>query len=524
MPLEFNVSGLVQAPASPFVVRFPGWDDVVHYGASCWMTQGQYWANRKAREAELAKSPTPQLVADFAKIGQSIDDLQDAMVTLSVLGRVLVKTTGRAIPGLGWVATAADVLNTLNIFYPPNALSVGRWMSTKSKKRATADASRLSGGTYRRRLLDTRKTGRLGLGYGEVLQVLQTTDLLLGVGLSLGPIFGGATDTLLGIARGAEFSVPGIEEVLFGCRSSAALARLDQFLGFPGSAALPLTLAGPIGMALGAFGVGAKSFTSATYADGRIRIMFPGILPWADLVLGLPPGTAEQEVAKILTPYVGPAQAGVAAVLHGFGAAYNFLSQAVTQFTRAASELWSVAADVGWEMTAEMAVGQALLTEVLRPAMQASGWGDIAAAAAARPWWGGALPSVPAAAEMLVGDVSVALREQVALARQTWLSSVPAGVMRDFCSGLLCSVVDDLVEALEGPDVPIAEDSGELWRGAVGMQERELVWAYNHGDVDGLAYVEGSAALTPPAGEGYADVSEQLGLFNSLWPGEFYGW
>jgi hypothetical protein len=524
MPLSLNVSGVFGVEPSRFRVVFPGWDDVVHWQPRSTLDEATYQQWRARTFGQLAASPTPQVVRDFGRIGQEIDNVQDALVTLSVLGRLSVKLTGRLLPGVGWVATAADVLNLLNVFYPPNAFGVGRWLANMEKKRGYLEGSKLTGGTYKRRLMQTLKTGKVGLGYGEVLQMLQTTDELFGVGLSLGPIFGAASDALFGIARGAEFEFPGFADVMMSERSQSALFRVDEYFGVPVSRLLNPGVAAYIGFMLGALGVGAEGFSSATVAYDRLRISWPGVIPALDFVAGVPVGTTEQQIARGLSPFVGAAQAGVAAVLYAFGATQGFLYNGMVQFGRAAAWLGGYRDDLPWETHLDLVVGQALMVGFLKPAMTSGAWGDVAARFAGRPWWGGALPLVEGAGDMTVGQVSAAVRDGGGRAPQVWLESVPSGVLRDFAHELVNTTVDELLEAMEGPGQDQRVDSGQLWRAGLAMQEHNLLWPIAHTDGEGLAYILAAAGAMPALGEGFLSRGDLEGVFREVWPDVDSAW
>lgn len=518
MPLELDLSKLTGLPEPAFRVRFPGWDDVVHFTPRSWQDEETYRASQRAYWADLKLSPSPKVVTDFAKIGMEIDNVQDALVTLSVLGRVSVKLTGRLLPGVGWIATAADVLNLMNVFYPPSLGDVTRWFTGKGGKRKSLEFARLQGGTYRRRLEQTLKTGKVGLGMGEVLQILQTTDWLFGVGLVLGPIFGASQDAVFGLLRGAEFVVPPYAEMVMSRQSASALFRVDQFFGFGVSRLLPLGVSQYIGLMLGALGVAADGFTSADYAYERLKLTWPGVIPVLDVVAGLPAGETEAQIARGLAPVIGPVKAGIAAVLYAFGHVQKVGFTAAVTLGRAGAYLGGYRDELPWQVHMDLAVAQSLLIGLLKPAMQAGEWGAAALPAVSRPWWGGALPLVPEAESMTVGEVCQALRDRGATAPQTWLSEVPAGPGRDFAHALVSSTVDDLVDALEGPDVVVQEDSGPLWRAVVGMHEVDLMWPKDSTAADRARYLEGAAALTPPAGEGYASRADLERLYGEIWP------
>lgn len=506
------------AGTTPFLVRLPGWDDVIHWYPESALSPAERRHRQRIRMETMRRSPTPEVVSKLSEIGQEIDNVQDALVTLSVLGRLGVKATGRAIPGLGWVATAADTLNVLNKFYPPNPLRAGKWAARMEAKRQLSLASQLTAGTYKQRLLDTLKTGKLGFGWGEAVQVLQTSDWLTGVGLSLGPIFGAMSDTMFGLARGAEFDFTGPAEVIASTQIAQQSARLDQFLGAPLSSALPPTAIVPIGMMLNALGWLPDTVATPAQAYDKLRVTWPGIIPLIDLATFAKPGTTEAEITDLLSPLVGPAKAGIIAVLSAFGATQKALTMGAVAAGRALGWLGGYRDDLWWEDHVDLAMGSALLVNILRPYMHRTDWGAIAADAGSRPWWGGPLPFLPNADSMTTSQVAAALRDGAHTRPQAWLAQIPPGLTRDFAHGLLSTTADDHLDAFEGPRPPIQRDSGPHWRATLAMHEYDLVLPYDRTDEDATRYIDRTAAITPPTGEGYPTRGELADIWHELWP------
>lgn len=524
MPLTLNLSGFAGMPAPPFRVQFPGWDDVIHWQPRTSLDAGVLAAQRQQQAINLSLSPTPAVAQDFARIGQAIDDLQDALVGLSVLGRVAVKAAGRALPGVGWVAGAADVLNTLNAFYPPNAIGVGRSLASYGKKRAMERRAGGQGGTYKQRLTATEKTGKVGFGIGELLQVLQTTDSLFGVGVSLGPVFGAASDTLFGIARGAEFEFPPLSELAFPGFGVSAAERVVEGFGAAVVPLLPLGVSTYLGLAMGAVGLDLRDIPSAEFLYEELSVSWPGLLPLWDMASGQVPGTHEALIIDIVAPLIGPVDAAIAAVFYSVGYAQGIVGLGMVGLGRALGYLGGYRDALPWQVHADMAVGQALMLGLVKPAMQASEWGLVVGGAAARLWHGGALPLVPDAASMTVGEVSAALLALGGRDPQTWLNEVPEGVEREFCQSLVSSTVDELLDAMEGPDAAVQEDSGPLWRAVIWMHEVNLLPPVGRTEPDARAYIERAAVLVPEVGERFPARVELEAVFRGIWPNVDSSW
>lgn len=195
--LEFSPP---QAPPGPqpreaFTVYIPGWEDIIHVYPEGLLPYNQQLALKRERARRIAESPTPEIVRSIGSILTWIDDIQDALVTLSVAGRIVARTAPRLLPYVGWVATAADALNVLNIWGLTGMLG-------KSGKRQLRNATAGSPWSQKARLAKAVKTGKVLPNVAEWLQILQTTDTLFGLGISLGPLIGFYEDIYFSLARG----------------------------------------------------------------------------------------------------------------------------------------------------------------------------------------------------------------------------------------------------------------------------------------------------------------------------------
>jgi len=204
-----------------YTITVPALDDIIHLKPEIRMTDDEkfLWKNkqydaiapgrridikamkqrRKEKYLAMLGSPSPSIVKNAGSILTSVDDAQDALTTLSVIGRLAIRYAprliGKAFLGpVGWIMTAADILNLV--------MAVGRiltmpMMGKRTKGAATADNpfSKKSKTRRARRLLKAFPTP------GNIIEVLQTTDQVFGVGICLGPIVGLLQDTLIGGVR-----------------------------------------------------------------------------------------------------------------------------------------------------------------------------------------------------------------------------------------------------------------------------------------------------------------------------------
>lgn len=517
--------------APQFRVRLPGWEDILHVIPESALSADERAARQRERFFLLRDSPVPGVVGDFARIGQEIDNVQDALVTLSVGGRVATKLAGRAIPGVGWVATAADVLNVLNAFYPNNVAGGvkaatrvaesargvgGKYVLSKEAKRQMGVVFTGQGGTYRQRLAETLQTGKIGFGWGEGLQILQTTDQLFGVGLQLGPIFGAMTDTFFGALRGAEFDVTAPYKATFdplewtgipdSIRKWIPLSPLTVVGGLYGN--IVNTLVGQV--------FGERPVSGPAQPTPRITVELPGVLPLFDNLLGLEPGTMEADITRELAPLIGPAQAAERAVLAGFGYFYKGLVGASLGILRGTQYLWGLRDDLTWENHVELALTHWLALKQLRPLLQSFEWGDAAAVAARQPWPYGSVPGLDQAERRCIGDVTSELRDRTAALPQKWIDAQPDPDLRGFAHEVVRGYVDELLPSLEGDDARVVEDGGPLARGVTAMHEFDLLPPVDSSDAERLQYIEGMAQLVGPVGEGYGSPGDALELYRSV--------
>jgi hypothetical protein len=192
-------------PGQPgFLVEMPGWDDLFTF------QNAKVFDPRSARDraidyAELLRrSPVPLSIQEVGEILTTMDDLQDEAATLAIALALVEKYAGRAIPGVGTIATVSDALNFMQAFIAPaGAASV----PGKAAKRAAHEKGKQTGSGYRGRLEELRRTGDLRLGWGDALQALQATDSMFGFGVQLGAVMGGIQGAFWTGVRGGEIRV-----------------------------------------------------------------------------------------------------------------------------------------------------------------------------------------------------------------------------------------------------------------------------------------------------------------------------
>jgi len=175
-----------------YAVLIPDFNDVVHYLPDEWMSPTAR-KERKARNLyRILASPSPQWALSYSSVMCWLDNIQDSMTTGLVLSlffrKWLPKVFARAVPVLGWILLAYDLLSML--------VQVGRTPFTPMKaKRSLCEVLRSNPFTKKAKRSRQMRLWRMKPGWGAACEVLQTTDWLFGVGLSLGSIFGTIMDT-----------------------------------------------------------------------------------------------------------------------------------------------------------------------------------------------------------------------------------------------------------------------------------------------------------------------------------------
>ncbi len=195
---------------------------------------------------QIKTTPVPRRVRGLGYMINALDDAEDLVSFVALLGRVLIKAApriaGRMIPGLNVILTASDVLGWLTALTVAGAVGVGAlsagatgaaaglltvgavkavfknelWeILRRSARKGVAGGSlgntlqKLSNATslpilpkgYKAplALLAGKRLPTAPIRKGDIFEALQATDTLWGVGLSLGPIVGYIQDVMWAI-------------------------------------------------------------------------------------------------------------------------------------------------------------------------------------------------------------------------------------------------------------------------------------------------------------------------------------
>lgn len=158
------------------------------------------WKKEKRdRYLAMLGSPSPEIVRNAGAFLTSIDDAQDALTTLSVIGRLAIhyapRLIGKAMLGpVGWIMTAADVLNLI--------MYIGRLgtMPMMGKKQGEA-ATGANPFSKKAKLKRAERLMKPWPTVGNMIEVSQTTAEVFGFGICLGPIVGAMQDVMTGAIR-----------------------------------------------------------------------------------------------------------------------------------------------------------------------------------------------------------------------------------------------------------------------------------------------------------------------------------
>lgn len=252
MPVIFRPTGLpAGAAALPFgegVISTPQWDDLIHIQPTSSLTPQQRRERARRLAIAIRNSGIPEWRREWTKVLTMLDNVEDALTTATVLGRLSMRFAPRISPAVGVMATADVILNSfitaMRFPYPGSIKKVKLLTQLK--------------GTPTKTIVNAYKGVRPLRGFpsfGETLEILQTTDWLFGVGLQIGPIFGAIeswavkTGAAIYSAAGGGYITPVVQSLWNGLKALPSLFRSARHLGldveatvFHCAAAIPAAL------------------------------------------------------------------------------------------------------------------------------------------------------------------------------------------------------------------------------------------------------------------------------------------
>lgn len=216
-----------------YTIVIPGFEDIFHYkinpeptplelihykaknidklGEVRYQEIKDLMLKKKERFLNMLASPTPRGAMNAASALTFLDDINDTLGTIGVVARtaahLLPGTAAKMLSGpAGWLFLAADITNI--------AMELSRlpWKA-KRLQHDLHHAVGLNPLSKKAKLSRLNKLKRLKLSKGEIIEGLQTTDNMFGVGVSLGPIMGLLYDIPFGFYRafqGRKVTVKGL--------------------------------------------------------------------------------------------------------------------------------------------------------------------------------------------------------------------------------------------------------------------------------------------------------------------------
>ena len=214
--------------AGGFLVQVPGWMDIFQFNNDAVFSERSKQQRAIDYAENLQRSPTPPSLQEVGELLTTLDDIQDETATLAVVLMLAEKLAGRSIPGVGWVATAADALNVIQAL---SSKATGSSLPGRAGKRRAAGKAQQTRDGYGGRLDNARRTraidqamdaaigprlpqieaprAGLKIGWGDALQALQASDSMFGTGVQIGAVMGFMQDAFWTGIRGGEFRAAG---------------------------------------------------------------------------------------------------------------------------------------------------------------------------------------------------------------------------------------------------------------------------------------------------------------------------
>lgn len=147
----------------------------------------------------LLSSATPSIFNNASSILTTLDDVNDTLGTFAfiaaVTARLLPKTAAKALLGpAGWALLGADIANlALKLSTMP--------FKAKRLQHELNDMAKGNPLSKKARIKRARKLRKLNPSPGVIIEALQTTENMFGMGLSLGPLMGLVWEVPAGLAR-----------------------------------------------------------------------------------------------------------------------------------------------------------------------------------------------------------------------------------------------------------------------------------------------------------------------------------
>lgn len=199
-PADFDKLKAYYVAENGYVITIPGFSDVIKLTPTLMKSDADIKAEKKRSLERILASPSTDWMRKYGSVMTTIDNIQDTSSTiypaLRMLARWSPKILSRLIPYAGWGLLAFDVLQLLN--------TIGRApFAPMRAKRAGCEAFKQNPFTKKSQAKRVERIKNWDPKFSDLLQTLQTSADVTGVGLSLGPLVGFFQDMAAGAYRAA---------------------------------------------------------------------------------------------------------------------------------------------------------------------------------------------------------------------------------------------------------------------------------------------------------------------------------
>jgi len=177
--------------------------DVAALGSKRFNEISQIIGDKRRKYNTILGSPVPTMVKNYVSTLTFLDDINDALGTAGIIMRFLAKFAPRFLARFllgpaGWLFIAAAIFALII------KLLRGFWLLPHPcvmLKAAFTKYGDMNPFSKKAKAKRARKLKRLWPSWGEMIELLQVTDSMFGIGLCLGPLFGAAFDFVSGTIR-----------------------------------------------------------------------------------------------------------------------------------------------------------------------------------------------------------------------------------------------------------------------------------------------------------------------------------
>jgi len=212
-----------------YTVTCPSWKDIIHLTAFEPLTadETRLWkqrrydeippgrraeietekARKKAKFLAMLADPSPEIARNAAAVLTAIDDVQDAVATLACIGMIAAAVIGGPVSALilgplGLILGASTLLNMINPMSQLNKL-IKTEKTGREWKKQTEKLTDKNPFSKKAKVTTAIKIKKFKPTLGNLLEALQVTENIYGIGISLGPIMGFAQAAISGAVRQA---------------------------------------------------------------------------------------------------------------------------------------------------------------------------------------------------------------------------------------------------------------------------------------------------------------------------------